>query len=156
MRLLLTSAGITNGGIYGAFADLLGKPVAESKAVCVPTAIYALPGGNGYAWQVLREPGEMGWQEFVVLELMALPSILEEHWLPAVEAADAIIVGGGNGGYPSYWMQESGLARKLPELLEDKVYVGIGAGSAMATPGLNYDRERLERTGVYYGGSVER
>jgi dipeptidase E len=156
MRLKLTSAGITNGGIHGAFVDLLGKPVAESKAVCVPTAIYALPGGNGYAWQVLRELGEMGWQEFVVLELTALPSILEENWLPAVEAADAIIVGGGNGGYLSYWMQESGLARKLPELLEDKVYVSISAGSAMATPGLNYDRERLERTGVYYGGSVER
>ena len=155
MRLKLTSAGITNGGIHGAFVDLLGKPVAESKAVCVPTAIYALPGGNGYAWQVLRELGEMGWQEFVVLELTVLPSILEEHWLPAVEAADTI-VGGGNGGYLSYGMQESGLARKLPELLEDKVYVGIGGGSAMATPGLNYDRERLERTGVYYGGSVER
>jgi dipeptidase E len=60
MRLLLTSAGITNGGIHRAFLDLLGKPVAESKAVCVSAAIYALPGGNGYAWQVLRELGEMG------------------------------------------------------------------------------------------------
>jgi dipeptidase E len=40
-------------------------------------------------------------------------------------------------------------------MLEDKVYVGISAGSAMATPGLNYDRERLERDGVYYDDEYE-
>jgi dipeptidase E len=38
----------------------------------------------------------------------------------------------------------------LPALLEDRVYVGISAGSAVATPGLNYDPGHLERTGVYY------
>jgi dipeptidase E len=155
VRLLLTSAGVTNCSIREALVGLLGKPVAESKAVCVPTAVHALPGGGAYAWQLLRELGGMGWREFRVLELTSLPTLEEEHWLPAVEAVDAVIVGGGNGGYLSYWMQESGLARRLPGLLEDKVYVGISAGSAMATPGLNYDRERLERDGVYYDDEYE-
>ena len=40
MKLLLTSVGITNGSIRAALVDLLGKPFAETKALCVPTAIY--------------------------------------------------------------------------------------------------------------------
>jgi dipeptidase E len=46
MRLLLTSAGITNHSIRTALVELLGKPAAESNANCLPTAIYALPGGT--------------------------------------------------------------------------------------------------------------
>jgi len=67
-----------------------------------------------------------------------------------VETADIIIVGGGNTGYLSYWMQESGLAKKLPELLKNKVYMGISAGGGMLTHSLNIDHERLEKTGIYY------
>ncbi len=91
MKLLLTSAGLTNDSLRKAVVDLLGKPLAESKALCIPTATYALPGGNGYAWQELNQLGNLGWQEFGVLELTALPSILEEHWLPTMEMADIII-----------------------------------------------------------------
>jgi dipeptidase E len=149
MKLLLTSAGITNASIRNALIDLLGKPIAESIAVCIPTAIYALPGGVGDSWLMLRELN-LGWQEYGVLELTALPSILEEHWLPALEAADVVIVGGGNTGYLSYWMHKSGLAAKLPELLQTKVYVGISAGSMLLTHSLNVSQDVLERTGVYY------
>ena len=150
MKFLLTSAGVTNDSIRKALVDLLGKPIAESIAICIPTAIYALPGGNGYSWQMLRELHEMGWKEFGVLELTALPSILEEHWLPAVEAADVIIVGGGNTGYLSYWMQESGFAKRLPRLLKEKVYMGISAGGAMVTHSLNVSYEELKKTSTYY------
>jgi dipeptidase E len=127
--------------------DLLGKPIAQSKALLVPTAIYTYPEGSVYAWGELKELGELGWKEFGVLELTALPSLPEESWLPAVEAADAIIVGGGNGFYLSYWMQESGLAKKLPKLLHDKVYLGVSAGSAIVTQSINVNREELEKTG---------
>jgi len=40
MKLLLTSAGIKNPSIHDALVDLLGKPVAESNALCIPTAAY--------------------------------------------------------------------------------------------------------------------
>ena len=53
MRLLLTSAGIKNTSIHDALVDLLGKPIAESSALCIPTAIYAFPGGAGMAWQLI-------------------------------------------------------------------------------------------------------
>jgi dipeptidase E len=67
-----------------------------------------------------------------------------------VEAADIIIVGGGNTGYLSYWLHESGLAKKLPELLQGKVYMGVSAGSGMVTHSLNVNREVLAKTGIYY------
>lgn len=151
MKLLLTSAGIANDTIRAALVDLLGKPVEECSAVAVPTAVYALPGGPGDSWQMLNHFADLGWKEFGVLELTALPSVEQDHWLPALESADAILVGGGNSGYLSYWFQRSGLAERLPGLVAaGAVYVGVSAGSMVVTPGFNIDRERLERTGVYY------
>jgi hypothetical protein len=37
MKLLLTSAGIKNASIHGALLDLLGRPIADCNALCVPT-----------------------------------------------------------------------------------------------------------------------
>ena len=51
MKLLLTSAGIKNPSIHDAVVGLLGKPIAESDALCIPTAIYAFPGGARSAWR---------------------------------------------------------------------------------------------------------
>jgi len=45
MKLLLTSSGITNASIHDALVELLGKPIAESNALCIPTGIYPFPGG---------------------------------------------------------------------------------------------------------------
>jgi dipeptidase E len=44
MKLLLTSAGMNNTSIHKALIDLLGKPIAESSALCTPTASYAMGG----------------------------------------------------------------------------------------------------------------
>src|SRR5688572_26147944 len=108
MKFLLTSAGVTNDTIRAALIDLLDKPIDQATAICIPTAIYASSEGTEHAWWMLSQVAGMGWQKFGVLELTALPSILEEHWMPAVAAADIIIVGGGTTGYLSYWFQESG------------------------------------------------
>lgn len=50
MKLLLTSAGIKNASIHDALTGLLGKPIAESSALRIPSAAYAMPGGGGMAW----------------------------------------------------------------------------------------------------------
>ena len=42
MKLLLTSAGIKNTSIHDSLVDLLGKPTAESSALCIQTATHAL------------------------------------------------------------------------------------------------------------------
>jgi dipeptidase E len=43
MKLLLTSGGVTNPSIRDALIDLLGKPIAESTALCIPTAQWGHP-----------------------------------------------------------------------------------------------------------------
>ena len=43
MKLLLTSGGVTNPSIEAALVDLLGKPIAEADALCIPTAQWGHP-----------------------------------------------------------------------------------------------------------------
>jgi dipeptidase E len=143
MRFLLTSAGIKNTSIHDALVDLLGKPIAESNALCIPTAVYAMPGGAGMAWRLICGSAptplcELGWKSLGVLELTALPSIEEEHWVPMVQEADALLVGGGDPLYLCYWMRQSGLADLLPSLRE-AVYVGVSAGSMVMAPNVGED-----------------
>ena len=69
-----------------------------------------------------------------MLELTALPSIKEEHWVPMVQETDALLVGGGDPLYLCYWMRQSGLADLLPSLRDETVYVGVSAGSMVVTP----------------------
>jgi dipeptidase E len=140
MKFLLTSAGIKNASIHDALVDLLDNPIAESSALCIATALYALPGGAGKAWNFItgREPEtpmcELGWHSVGVLELTALPSIDEERWVPMVQETDVLLVGGGDPLYLCYWLRQSGLADLLPSL--PAVYVGLSAGSMVMTPNI--------------------
>jgi dipeptidase E len=145
MRLLLTSAGIKNTSIHDALLDLLGKPIAESSALCIPTAAYGHPmAGPGAAWRFIsgREPRcpmcELGWKSLGVLELTALPSIDEEHWVPLLRETDALLVNGGDALYLCYWMRQSGLADLLASLRET-VWVGLSGGSMVMTPSVGED-----------------
>jgi dipeptidase E len=138
MRALLTSAGITNPGIGAALEDLLGKPVAESRALFIPTAIYPFPGGADMAWRAAAGRAasplcELGWKSLGILELSVLPSIAESAWVPAVQDADALLVWGGDPVFLAGWMRRSGLTALLPTLRPEAVYVGVSAGSMAAT-----------------------
>jgi dipeptidase E len=143
LRFLLTSAGIKNPSIHHALVDLLGKPIADCDALCIPTASYANPGGAGRAWAFItgREPRtpmcELGWKSLGVLELTALPSIRHEAWVPTVRAADVLLVNGGDPLYLAHWMRQSGLAELLPSLRA--VYVGLSAGSMVMAPAIGED-----------------
>ena len=143
MKLLLTSDGITNTSIHDALVDLLGKPVAESSALCIPTAAYAMPDGAGMAWRMINGRDDtplcgLGWKSVGVLELTALPSIDEERWVPMIQEIDALLVGGGDAMYLCYWMRQSGLAGLLPSL-RNAVYVGVSAGSTVLAPSIGPD-----------------
>jgi dipeptidase E len=138
MKLLLTSSGISNPSIEDALVELLGKPIAESSALIVPTAIYPFRDGPGGAWRAISGKTDspfsgLGWKSLGVLELTALPSIEEESWVPLVRETDALLVWGGHVMYLCYWMRQSGLADLLPSL-NDLVYVGVSAGSIVMTP----------------------
>jgi dipeptidase E len=140
MKYLLTSAGIKNDSIRKALVDLLGKPIAECSALCIPTASYGHPmAGPVAAWRFIsgQEPEtpmcELGWNSLGVLELTALPSIDKERWGSWVREADVLLVNGGDALYLYHWMRQSGLADLVPSLSET-VWVGLSGGSMVMTP----------------------
>ena len=145
MKLLLTSGGVKNASIEQALVALLGKPIGDASALCIPTAMYGHPmvGPGVKAWQFLSGNSEnpmvdLGWRSVGVLELTALPSLDKECWVPTVQAADALLVAGGDVLYLCHWMRQSGLVDLLPSL-EDAVWVGLSAGSMVMTPEVGDD-----------------
>jgi dipeptidase E len=144
VRLLLTSAGVKNLSIHNALVELLGKPIADSNALCIPTAGYGHPEATpGGPWRFISGQSdqpmcELGWKSLGVLELTALPSIDKERWVPWVQETDVLLVNGGDALYLCRWIRESGLADLLPSL-HDTAWVGFSAGSMVMTPRIGQD-----------------
>lgn len=154
MKLLLTSSGISNTSIHNALVKLLGKPIAESSALYIPTALYAKPNGALLVARLIRgEFGRppfsqsmsandfhplcgLGWKSLGVLELTALPSLSKDDWVPLVQETDVLLVEGGDAVYLAYWMRQSGLADLFSTLRTETVYVGLSAGSMVMTPNI--------------------
>jgi dipeptidase E len=156
MKYLLTSGGVSNTSIHTALEELLGKPIAESSALYIPTAVYANPNGPAMVARLIRgefgipfslafTPSDfhpmcaLGWKSLGVLELTALPSIQADSWVPLVQETDALLVEGGDPLYLCYWMRQSGLADLLPSLRPEAVYVGLSAGSMVMAPSIGED-----------------
>ena len=145
MKLLLTSAGIKNASIHDTLVDLLGKPIADSDALCIPTAQYGHPHVSPeMAWQFISGHDshcpmtELGWKSVGVLELTALPSLDEERWIPWVRETDVLLVAGGDALYLCHWLRRSGLVDLFPSL-DETVWVGLSAGSMVMTPRIGED-----------------
>jgi dipeptidase E len=143
MKLLLTSAGIKNASIRNALVDLLGKPIAESNALLIPTASYGHPNVTPAGpWRFITGQAptpmaELGWKSLGVLELTALPSIGQDRWVPWVRETNVLLVNGGDALYLAHWMRQCGLADLLPTL--EAVWVGLSAGSMVMTPRVGPD-----------------
>lgn len=139
MKLLLTSGGVTNGSIRDALVDLLGKPIEEASALCIPTAQWGHPmcGPESMRRFVTDStPPTMtglGWKSVGLLELTALPTMSRDRWVPWVQEADVLLVDGGEATYLAHWVEESGLGEVLPSLT-DTVWVGVSAGSMVMAP----------------------
>jgi dipeptidase E len=143
VRFLLTSAGIKNPSINEAMLDLLGKPIADCDALCIPTASYGhAPRGIHGSYRFITGQAttpmiELGWKSLGVLELTALPTLERERWVPVVEETDVLLANGGDSLYLAHHMQTSGLADLLPSL--SAVWVGLSAGSMVMTPRIGED-----------------
>ena len=138
----LTSAGVKNQSINDALVELLGKPIAESDALLIPTASYghaSWAGAYRFIHGVATTPmSELGWKSLAVLELSALPTLPRDYWVPAVESTDILLVNGGDAVYLSYWVRESGLVDLIPTLA-NTVWMGLSAGSMVMTPKIGAD-----------------
>lgn len=120
-----------------ALLDLLGKPIEECKALLITTASYPLQNGPELAWKFISGNSDLrmtdlGWKSIGVLELTAIAGLDQSIWLPQLEAADVLLVNGGDSIYLNKWMRASKLNEILPSL--DIVYVGLSSGSMVMTP----------------------
>ncbi|HEY2353984.1 MAG TPA: Type 1 glutamine amidotransferase-like domain-containing protein [Gaiellaceae bacterium] len=150
MKLLLTSAGIKNATIDAALVDLLGKPIADCDALCIPTASYGHSSFAGARRFVAGEQDniplvQLGWKSVGLLEVAALATLPRDTWVAAVEAADVLLANGGDALYLAHHMRESGLAEVLPTL--DVVWAGFSAGSMVMTPRIGDDFKVWEPPG---------
>ena len=125
MKLLLTSAGVKNESIRRALVGLLGKPIAQCHALCIPTSGWGHPQVSPErAWRFVsgNEPGcpmaDLGWKSVGLLELTALPWLPRDRWTAWVRSADVLLVNGGDAVFLAHWIRESGLAHVLPSLHE--------------------------------------
>lgn len=143
MKLLLTSAGLTNKSIINALQKLVQKPFPELTAAFIPTAAYAEKVNLEWLEEDIRNIKNLGIKD---LEIMNIAVLSPQEVKGRLEKVDIIFVGGGNCFYLSYWMQKSDLLDLLPELLKIRVYVGISAGSMVVTDNLGVSSQALEKS----------
>lgn len=125
MKLLLTSAGITNKSI----ANALSAMVEEIRIAFIPTAANIEPDEKNWLIDNLVECQKLG-----PTDIVDISALTREQWLPRLQKATVLVFGGGNTIHLIEWIHKSGLADELPKLLTTRVYVGISAGS-IATNG---------------------
>lgn len=130
MKLLLTSAGLSNPSISKALEDLFGKSAAGVKLAFIPTAANVEPGDKSWMIDDLNNFKKAGF-EVDIVDISAIP---KEIWLPRLQDAEVLFLGGGNTFHLMHWVKKSGLQEELPELLKTRVYAGISAGSCIAGP----------------------
>lgn len=140
MKLLLTSNGLSNDSIAQAFVDLVGKDFKDTKVAFIPTAAQAERSDKDWLIRDLYRIKERG----CYVDIIELTAVHGEALRTALDGMDVIFVGGGNTFYLSFWLQQSGLADMLPDLLKTKVYAGISAGSIVTGAGLNLTSQALE------------
>lgn len=143
--MLLTSNGIANDVIRDTLAELLGKPLADSRVVVVIDAILGFPGDSSMLVEHLETLRSLGWAEFDVASLFAGPTALVESRL---RSADVILGYGGSNLWAAHAWRATGLASVLAELLDQKVYVGWSAGSMIFA-------RRLDRWPTDFGDKDE-
>jgi len=114
MKFLLTSGGVTKPSIRDALVDLLGKPIAESTALCIPTAQWGHP--------VVRATSARG---FVVGEP---PCTLWAVWAGSRSASSSSLHCHHRQGALVPWVREADVcswtgAMRLPVSLDARVRV---------------------------------
>lgn len=138
-RMLLASGLVRSGtAVHGTLLDLVGRPLDETRAVVVLDAMLPLAGDKSQLLDDLRDFRALGWAECDILTLQSGPPTLIEERL---RRADVIFGYGGTNHWLAHAWRSTGLAPLLRELLDEKVYLGLSAGSMI----FSRDHERAAR-----------
>ena len=142
MKLLLTSCGIINESLAKTVKRLVGR--RKIKIAFIPTAANASDSTEkGWLIKNYNECERLG-----SVDIVDISAVDKRVWLPRLRAANVIVMGGGGGKgvlFLMRWILKSGLEKELPNLLKDRVYVGISAGSIIAS-------KRLSASSMYLFG----
>lgn len=134
MKLLLTSAGISNKSISNALLELTEKPFSQLNLAFIPTASNVEKGNKDWFIDDLIRCKNLGFKSIDIVDISALP---KDIWLPRFQEANIIYVEGGNTFHLMHWIEKSGLKELLPEMLKTKIYIGVSAGSMVACKSLD-------------------
>lgn len=148
MKLLLTSDGLTNKLIAQTLFELVDKKPEDTSLVFIPTASNIEMGDKDWLINDLINIRKQNFKSISITDISAVP---ENIWKPQMEEADILFFEGGNSYHLMEWMNKSGLAKILPELLKTKVYVGLSAGSMVTGKDL-----ALIQSQILYGEDWER
>ncbi|HCC23161.1 TPA: peptidase S51 [Candidatus Falkowbacteria bacterium] len=148
MKLLLTSGGITNKSIANVLFSLTEKKPEDTTVVFIPTASNLATGDKDWLINDLINLKKLN---FKSIEITDISAVDESIWKPSVEGADVLFFEGGDTYHLMDWLNKSGLAKVLPELLKDKVYVGVSAGSMVTNKDL-----LLKISQVVYGEDMDK
>ncbi|WP_432543156.1 Type 1 glutamine amidotransferase-like domain-containing protein [Kineococcus sp. SYSU DK002] len=137
MRLLLTSAGLVNADSCAAVAALARRPLSSLRVAVVPTAANVVEGDKGWLIADYVNFQRAGFAQVDIVDVSALE---RRVWAARLHAADVLAVTGGDTTHLLHWVRRSGLEEALGELLRERVYVGISAGSMVTGPHLRLSR----------------
>lgn len=132
MKLLLTSAGITNKSIADTLVDLTGLRPGETKVGFISTAANVEEGNKDWYIAQLTNLHKYGFNWIDIID----PSAADVEWQDRLEGVDVIFVSGGNTFHLLNQYRKTGFGEWLQKSLESKVYVGVSAGTIIATPSL--------------------
>ena len=128
MKTILASSGFTNEQIIQACEELVGKPRAEINFAIINEAIKAEAGDHRWFAESLTEITDNFGGSVELVDLQAHPL---DYVLERLRTADVVFCFGGNTDYLTKIFEQTGFAEKLPELLQEKVWVGSSAGSCV-------------------------
>lgn len=120
-----------NASIINALKELSLKPFEDLRLGFVPTASNIETGDKWWLIEDLETCGNLKFKSIDIIDISAMP---QDMCLKRLEDTDIIMVEGGNTYHLRYWIKKSGLESKFPKLLENRVYVGISAGSMVIGP----------------------
>lgn len=148
MNMLLTSHGLRNPTLVSALADMMSKPFSNAAVIVILDAAVASPGhttpdepvDKGWVFDHLERLRGLGWRE---VDLIALGSVPSELAQARLEHADVLYVEGGDDhNLARVFLESDLLVARFRKLLDEKVYVGVSAGSQIFSR--HYDQPGVE------------
>lgn len=131
MKLLLTSAGIKDS-FKDIFLSLLPRQPKDIKVSYIITAAFGEEGKKSWLYTAKKQLESLGISDIEDLDLRGKN---KDQLYSILSKKDIILVNGGNTFFLLKYVKESGFDEVIKQLInEDKIYIGVSAGSYIACP----------------------